>query len=162
MSDLQTKFGGGLNKIQGSLQQGKQKLITVQEISTTKKSLQEMGDQRANVMIKLGEETYKLIRNGIINNTTLNPIIQSIPEMDIKIFQFQQALDHLNKKEQENSACTACGTHVTTDDKFCGGCGAPVELQPDPHTDEEKECTACSMPVPVTADYCGCCGVKFE
>lgn len=162
MSDLQTKFGGGLNKIQGSLQQGKQKLMTVQEISTTKKSLQEMGDQRANVMIKLGEETYKLIRNGIINNTTLTPIIQSIPEMDIKIFQFQQTLDLLNKKEQENSACTACGTQVTTDDKFCGGCGAPVESQPDPHTDEEKECTACSMPVPVMADYCGCCGVKFE
>lgn len=162
MSDLQTKFGGGLNKIQGSLQQGKQKLITVQEISTTKKSLQEMGDQRANVMIKLGEETYKLIRNGIINNTTLTPIIQSIPDMDIKIFQFQQALDLLNKKEQENSACTACGTLVTTDDKFCGGCGAAVELQPDSHTDEEKECTSCSMPVPVTAEYCGCCGVKFE
>ena len=33
MSELQTKIGGGLNKIQGSLQQGKQKIQVAQETS---------------------------------------------------------------------------------------------------------------------------------
>lgn len=161
MSDIQTKLGEGLNLLQGSLQQGKQKLQIAQEISQLKKSLQEAIDQRANLMIKIGEHVYKMLRVSSLHDDTLAEMAQPLLDLDKQIYQIQQSLEKLNKTTATGNACSNCGSPVSENDRFCGSCGFKIESMNTVDHEKRIQCGTCSATVPSTAQFCGCCGVKI-
>lgn len=161
MNDLQSKLGGGINKIQDSLQQGKQKLQTAQEISQIKKLAQSKMDERSMAIVALGEETYKKIRNAEINDSELLALGQPLLTIDQEIYQLQEKLSIMTKEAQSTQSCPSCQAPISENDKFCGGCGTPVAPKTTVTEGETVNCTRCEVPVPVTANYCGCCGNKM-
>ncbi|MGG1397300.1 zinc ribbon domain-containing protein [Bacillus salipaludis] len=158
MSDLQTKLGGSINKIQDSLQQGKQKLQTAQEISQLKRDIQEISEARSSLILKLGEDTYRRIRTGELQDPNLREYILDIAKLDSQIFKGQKALDVLNQKSQ-SQACSNCGGTIENGDKFCGHCG---QKQEDPHDVNDQTqllaCPTCEEQIPANARFCPCCG----
>ncbi|MTH54562.1 zinc ribbon domain-containing protein [Bacillus mangrovi] len=159
MSDLQSTLGSGLNKIQGSLQQGKQKIQTAQEVSQYKKALYEAGTERGELLLKLGESVYQMVRNGELQHDEFKKYQQPIMVLDQKMFQAQQAIALLSAKSSEQHICSACGTAVTEQDKFCGSCGARVEIPEQQPAQEMKPCPSCEEMIPEEARFCTCCGI---
>ncbi|MEH7083023.1 zinc ribbon domain-containing protein [Neobacillus drentensis] len=161
MSDLQTKLGGGLNLLQDSLQQGKQKLQTVQEVSQFKKLIQEHAEKRAELLLHLGEVAYQKIRTGKLESPELGQFFLKIAELDQRIFQAQKALEQLNKKEHA-WGCSNCGSQITANDKFCGSCGQRQEqLASGIESMETIVCSTCEEQVPSQASFCACCGSRL-
>ncbi|RFU61117.1 zinc ribbon domain-containing protein [Peribacillus glennii] len=160
MSDLQTKLGGGLNILQDSLQQGKQKLQTAQEISQLKRKLQDASEQRSAQLLKLAEETYKMVRQGSIQEEAIVQQAQPILSLDVQIYQINQALEEINQQNANGQSCSSCGSSVTDQDKFCGSCGSPVLRQAAAAIEYDGKCGTCHAGMPVNAEFCGCCGVK--
>lgn len=161
MSELQAKLGGGLNKIQDSLQQGKQKIQTAQEIGQYRKIIQESGSIRGQALMQLGEEVYRKIRSGELHSENFSSSISSITESDVKIYQAQSAISLLNQKSGVEHACSTCGTAVTEADKFCGSCGSPVEISVQEEAAETAVCPSCEQQIPAHASFCTCCGTHL-
>ncbi|MBS2970727.1 zinc ribbon domain-containing protein [Metabacillus sp. KIGAM252] len=161
MSDLQSTLGSGLNKIQDSLQQGKQKIQTAQEVSQYKKALYEAGTERGELLLKLAETVYQMVRSGTLQHEEFDKYQQPISELDQKMFQAQQAIALLNAKSLEQHACSGCGTVVTDQDKFCGSCGARVEIPEKKPAQEMKACRTCDEMIPEEARFCTCCGIHL-
>lgn len=161
MSDLQTKLGGGLNMLQDSLQQGKQKLQVVQEISQFKKVINEHSENRASLLLKLGEDAYKKIRSGELQDSQLRDYFLEIAAIDHKIFNAQKTLEQLNQKSNAGS-CTHCGSPITPDDKFCGSCGQKQEqTTASEQTTQMVACPTCEEQIPAEAKFCACCGSRM-
>lgn len=62
------------------------------------------------------------------------------------------------------AVCSACGTALYANDKFCGHCGAKVE-EPEPVEAEEEEtpiCPECGAELAPETIYCRQCGTKVE
>lgn len=162
MSDLQTKIGGGLNILQDSLQQGKQKLQTVQEISQLKKLIQENDEKRANLIFQLGEDTYRKIRSGELQDPQLRKYFLEIAEIDRNIFQGQASLEQI-KQKADTRECSNCGASIGADDKFCGVCGQqqaePLLLK---DSSQLATCPTCEQSIPLQAKFCPCCGSRLS
>ncbi|WP_066067119.1 zinc ribbon domain-containing protein [Neobacillus soli] len=161
MSDLKTKLGGGLNILQDSVQQGKQKLQTAQEISQYRKLVQENSERRANLLLQLGEQTSQKIRTGELKDLQLRDYVLKIAELDRQIFQTQSALEQLNRKS-DSWACSKCGSQIGVDDKFCGSCGQQQEpIATGNDTVETAVCPTCEEQVPAQGNFCACCGSRL-
>lgn len=160
MSDLQAKLGGGLNKLQGSIQQGKQKLQNVQEIMQLKRVIQESATKRAEYIAQLGESVYLKMRKGEIQDEALSSLVSDIAEYDIKMFQAQVAVEQLSEQPSAGYACPSCNGLISEHDKFCGSCGTPVEKVTVKAEVEKTPCPTCEVEIPVTANFCNCCGTK--
>ena len=161
MSDLQTKLGGGLNKLQDSLQQGKQKLQTVQEISQFKKEIQEFSELRSDLILKLGEDTYRKLRLGDLQDPQLHEYFHSIAELDRKIFNTQKSLESLDQKSS-TTICTTCGASLSAEDKFCGSCGQKQEERTNLSDQTQLAvCPTCEEQIPADANFCACCGSRL-
>ena len=158
MSELQTKLGGGLNMLQGSLQQGKQKLQLAQEISQQKKLINENAEKKAELLLKMGELVYKKIRTAELSDPQLDAFAKDIIQYDQRIYQSQQTLVQLNFTSQQGKNCNSCGGPITADDKFCGSCGQKVEQPQAAANVETAACPVCEAEVPAHAAFCICCG----
>jgi Double zinc ribbon len=162
MSDLQTKIGDGITKIQGSLQQGKQKLATAQEISQLKKTSAEAAAKRLELIVALGEEVYELVRRGELGLTRLTVSAQAIQEQDSIIYRVSKSISEINDKNEDSYTCE-CGAPLNANAKFCGGCGQKVEIQNKVHVKEYTlQCLTCGEMNPSGSDFCGCCGNTIQ
>lgn len=152
-------IGGGLNKLQDSLQQGKQKLKNAQEISQYKKIILENSERRADYILKLGEEAYRKLRSGEVQDHGLHDIVNDIAALDQVVFKAQKTLDALNQQEVQQ-ACQNCNNPIGPNDKFCVSCGHKVETA---STTEEETmtCPTCEEHVPANALFCICCGYRL-
>ncbi|MEH6942734.1 double zinc ribbon domain-containing protein [Bacillus sp. JJ722] len=162
MSDLQSKLGGGINRIQDSLQQGKQKLQTAQEVSQLNKLLQGKLDERGLAIFKLGEEVYKKIRKQEFQDQELAAITEQLERYDHEIYSIQAKLSELSNNNGDGQVCPSCQVTINHTDKFCGGCGAPVNNKTTDKETDTVPCQKCEVSVPTTASYCGCCGSKMQ
>lgn len=156
---MQSRFGEGLNKLQDSLQQGKQKLHTAQEMNQFKKVINETSEKRAEIILKLGEMVYKKIRLQEISDPELTKLSQDLFQFDQQIFRTEVELGkRTEKSNQHQHACSNCHNQILLGDKFCGSCGFKVEEVPVSEIIETKTCSICEEQVPVSAIFCGCCG----
>ncbi|MGM9988916.1 MAG: zinc ribbon domain-containing protein [Bacillaceae bacterium] len=157
MSELQTKLGGGLNKIQDSLQKSKAKLQTAQEVNQYKRTINENVDKRTTVMIQLGEFVYKKFRAGELQDEQLKDIAKKVIEYDINIYKAEKIIAQLSAKE-ENHVCSGCGEEVLPEDKFCGSCGHLIENSQQKEVYGLVVCRICEQEVQKDTTYCQCCG----
>ncbi|MDM5314844.1 zinc ribbon domain-containing protein [Fictibacillus sp. b24] len=161
MSDLQAKIGDGLTKIQGSLQQGKQKLATAQEVAQLKKNSAEAAAKRLELIVALGEQTYELLRKEEITLAGLTGLAQAILDQDRLMYETNKTINEMNAKTETDLTCE-CGVHLNANAKFCGGCGQKVESRnKDQQDDYTLKCDTCKELNPGDSHYCGCCGNKI-
>ncbi|MCA0172854.1 zinc ribbon domain-containing protein [Bacillus sp. RAR_GA_16] len=158
MSDLQTKIGGGLSKLQDGLQQGKTKLQTAQEVSQLRKHASDAASNRMKVINQLGELTYRLLRKGEIQHSELNEQMERLLPYDLELYQANRSLSQM-KKESSDHVCE-CGAPIQEEDTFCGSCGSKVLIVEPPEALATQPCDRCKEEVPETARFCGCCGLK--
>lgn len=159
--DLKEKLGGGLNMLQDSVQQGKQKIQIAQEMSQYRKLIQERSEKRADMLLQLGEDTYQKVRSGEIQDQHLRDYTLKIVELDLQLFKAQEALEQLNRKSA-TSTCSNCGSEIGVNDKFCGSCGqsqTPVSARME--SEDLAACPTCNEQVPMNANFCACCGSRL-
>ncbi|RSL35379.1 zinc ribbon domain-containing protein [Salibacterium salarium] len=159
MSDIQTKIGGGVNKLQDSIKSGKQKLQNAQEVSQHRRIVQEASEKRSMEIHKIGEIIYKRNRLEEETDSELHANIAKIKELDIIMYQAQQKIEEFQQQEVEGRVCPECHTSVSEVDKFCGSCGTEIPM-PTPTDDKTKECHSCEQEIVATAAFCTCCGTK--
>lgn len=157
MNEFQNKVGGSLNKIQDSLQQGKQKLQTVQEISQIEQSLSALRQKRQELIVLMGNKVHKKLRLNEITDTDFQEISTNIEAIDKNIYQQARAVDQLKTSSQNIYICTSCNSEVNPSDKFCGSCGTPVVIM-ETVEEELKSCQECEEEIPHSALFCPCCG----
>jgi len=161
MSDLQSKLGGGLNKIQGSLQQGKLKIQTAQELNQYNKMIAEGLDERTEIILKIGEEVYKKLRSGDLQDESLGELAKDIVFLDQKIFQARKMVERANESSKEENTCSNCQSKLAPGDKFCGSCGYMVQETEKQEDIELIACSHCQELVPGNAAFCSCCGNRL-
>lgn len=158
MSDLQTKIGGGISKLQDGLQQGKNKLQTAQEVSQLRKAASDAATNRAKIIRQLGEIAYRLVRKGDVQHSELNEQAERIIQYDLELYQANKELELQLRRESNGQTCE-CGATVSEEDTFCGSCGNKVQV-PEPTPVSTVPCTSCQENIPEGAQFCGCCGTK--
>lgn len=157
MSEFQNKIGGGLNKIQGSIQQGKQKLQVAQEISQIQQTVNTLRQKRQELIVQLGSKMYKKLRLNEMNDSDFQGITIDIEAIDKEIYKQSITMEELRSSSQEAYMCASCGTEVKPSDKFCGSCGTPVVI-PEKVEESTTPCHSCEENIPSSAVYCPCCG----
>ncbi|MBH9968185.1 double zinc ribbon domain-containing protein [[Bacillus] enclensis] len=158
MSEFQTKIGGGLNKLQGSLQQGKQKLQTAQETSQYRKVVSDEAQKRVQLIIDLGELAYLKVRSNQLDDDEMRKSVEAIVSHDKEVFKAKKMISLLTARSANSETCS-CGSPITSDMKYCGSCGQKVEIMPE-SSEAERECGYCEQMIPVSAQFCTCCGRK--
>ncbi|WP_263629630.1 zinc ribbon domain-containing protein [Bacillus tianshenii] len=158
-NDLQSKLGEGLSKVQGGIEQGKQKLQIAQEIGRLKKGMAESSLQKSKILLELGQVTYGKLRKGQFQDEELFGIAHSIIGLDKQMYTASKQIAELSKTTQNGVMCS-CGTLNGVTDKFCGGCGAKIEQAAEVDLSTASSCGHCEEVVPAGANFCPCCGSR--
>lgn len=160
MNEVENKLGGSLNKIQDSLQQGKQKLQNAQEMNQLHSSQIKLREKRFEQVVKIGELTLQDLHTGRSSLERIHELKDSIREIDQQIYMHGQKLEDFRKQHTDGFSCPKCGNTVSEQDKFCGSCGERVVIPV--NQEVTKECIVCSTQVVEEALYCPCCGNYTE
>ena len=160
MNEVQNKLGGGLNKIQDSLQQGKQKLQHAQEMNQLLSSQNVLREKRFEQVVKIGELTLQELHTGHSSKEKIYELKNSIQDLDQQIYSYGQKLEEFRKQQDNGHSCPKCGNGVSDQDKFCGSCGERVVIPVEQEL--TKTCGVCHTFVTDEAVYCPCCGHQTE
>lgn len=163
-NNLQSKLGEGLSRVQGGIEQGKLKLQVVQEISKLKKEINETSMKKSKILLELGQSTYKKIRNGEIVDSELSELTRGIVGLDHIVYQSSKKISELHQTNNDSDilTCSSCQTPNAVDAKFCGGCGAKMEKEPEADASSGISCVNCDEVLSEAANFCHCCGTKVD
>ncbi len=100
MSDLQTKLGSGMNKLQEGIEQGKMKLQVAQEIAQLKRDAS-ANAEKAEVLLEVGQQVYVQLRGSGVNEASLKEMIAPVQEFDVAIYQARKRIVELQKQQGE-------------------------------------------------------------
>ncbi|HFU4563379.1 TPA: zinc ribbon domain-containing protein [Bacillus cereus] len=159
MSDLQTKLGSGMNKLQEGIEQGKMKLQVAQEIAQLKKGMQVQMQKKAEVLLEVGQQVYVQLRGSGVNEASLKEMIAPVQEFDVAIYQARKRIVELQKQQGEKATCE-CGGPLSINDKFCGSCGKPNPMLAVENEGEMVNCISCNEHIDKNSTYCPVCGIK--
>ncbi|MFD3450174.1 zinc ribbon domain-containing protein [Microbacteriaceae bacterium 4G12] len=159
MSDLQTKLGSGMNKLQEGIEQGKMKLQIAQEIAQLKKEIQEQLHKKTEVLLELGQQVYVQLRGAGVQEEQLQHVAAPIKQFDIAIYQARKRIAELQKQQGEKGTCE-CGGSLLPTDKFCGTCGKPNSIMTVERHVETVACMLCNEQIANDSSFCPVCGMK--
>ncbi|MGH0543739.1 zinc ribbon domain-containing protein [Bacillus cereus] len=159
MSDLQTKLGSGMNKLQEGIEQGKMKLQVAQEIAQLKKGMQVQMQRKAEVLLEVGQQVYVQLRGHGVNESSLKEMIAPVQEFDVAIYQARKRIIELQKQQGEKATCE-CGGPLSMNDKFCGSCGNPNPMLVVENDGETANCISCDEHIDKNSTYCPVCGIE--
>jgi hypothetical protein len=161
MADIQTKLGDGLSMLKGGIEQGKQKLQQVQEISELRKKVKEANQKKTKILLDMGQQVSLLIREGTLRHEGLARLTESLVQLDPIIYRSNLKIQEISEKSNGSISCE-CGAPIQPDDKFCGACGKKTAVPKVETTTELISCPSCQEQFPVTSKYCSCCGTRLE
>ncbi|WP_459501884.1 zinc ribbon domain-containing protein [Bacillus sp. C1] len=159
MSDLQTKLGSGMNKLQEGIEQGKMKLQVAQEIAQLKKEIQVQIQKKTEVLVELGQKVYVQLRDTGVQEAELQSLITPIQDFDVAIYQARKRIVELQKQQGEKAICE-CGGALSISDKFCGSCGKPNPMLRVESSVEKIACLSCNEHITKDSIFCPVCGTK--
>lgn len=159
LSDLQTKLGSGMNKLQEGIEQGKMKLQVVQEIAQLKKEVQDQLHKKTEILLELGQQTYVQLRGSGVKEEQLQQLVAPIQHFDIAVYQARKRIAELQKQQGEKGTCE-CGSSLSLTDKFCGTCGKPNSMMIVEKHIETVACASCNEQIAKSAIFCPVCGIK--
>lgn len=158
MSNVEDTIGMGLSKIQDGLDKSKNKVGSMKEISKLNKTIEDISAKKAEVLLEVGMNVYKKVREGIIKDEEIIEKCKNIVGFDYIIYDNKIKIEEL-KKVNEGFTCS-CGKTLTYEDKFCGGCGNKVEIPVE--NIEYVTCNNCEMNINSDLNFCPCCGIKIN
>ncbi|GKV70597.1 hypothetical protein NCCP2716_30950 [Sporosarcina sp. NCCP-2716] len=161
MSTLQSKVGDGLNKIQGTIRQGKQKVATVQEAGQIRQQLDQLRQKRMEQLLALGTAVHKDIRQGAAVDNAYLQLAEPIGAMDRTIYELAKSLELLQQAQTNGDQCPNCRKPVSDDDRFCGSCGGALPVKEEAVV-AEMPCTHCEEMIPESSAFCPCCGFSLS
>lgn len=161
MSTLQSKVGDGLNILQDTLQQGKQKVATVQEVGQIRQQLEQLRQKRIEQILTLGNAVHQDIREGVILEPRYLQITEPIGQLDREIYSLAKSLELLQQSQKANNQCPSCKKAIGESDKFCGSCGETLPSN-EPIQVNEIACKHCEMMIPEQSSFCPCCGFSLN
>ncbi|MDM5157310.1 zinc ribbon domain-containing protein [Bacillus sp. DX1.1] len=159
MSDLQTKLGSGMNKLQEGIEQGKMKLQIAQEIAQLNKEIQVQLHKKTEVLLELGQRVYVQLRDTGVKEEPLKKLVAPIQHFDVAIYQARKRIVELQKQQGEKATCE-CGGSLSISDKFCGTCGKPNPMLAVESSVEKVACVSCNEHIAKNSIFCPVCGVK--
>ncbi|MBY0596686.1 zinc ribbon domain-containing protein [Bacillus bingmayongensis] len=159
MSDLQTKLGSGMNKLQEGIEQGKMKLQVAQEIAQLKKEIQVQLHKKTEVLLDLGQKVYVQLRDTGVKEESLKQLVAPIQAFDVAIYQARKRIVELQKQQGEKVTCE-CGGSLSISDKFCGSCGKPNPMLAVETSEEKIACVSCNERIAKDSIFCPVCGIK--
>lgn len=118
--------------------------------------------KKSMALLEVGQVAYQKIRNGEITDPELIELTVKLVGFDYHIYQANKKVEELNSRSGNSNSiiCTSCQTPNSMDAKFCGGCGAKVEIVEKVELIGEETCAKCEEAIPVDANFCPCCGTK--
>lgn len=100
---------------------------------------------------KIAEEDYAVLRADLLAQAAAALEGHSDPEDDLDA-QIEAAVLARRRKLGHVQACQQCGKAAGPGDRFCTGCGAPLEAV----------CPACGKPMAASDRFCAACGAKLD
>jgi hypothetical protein len=161
VSDIQTKLGDGLSMLKGGIEQGKQKLQQVQEVSELRKKVKEASQKKTKILLDMGQQVSLLIREGTLRHEGLERLTDSLVQLDPIIYRSNLKIQEISEKSSDTISCE-CGAPIQSGDKFCGSCGKKTVVPNVELTEERISCPSCQEQFPITSKYCSCCGTRME
>lgn len=156
---IQSKFSGGLYKIQDTLNKNKVKVEITGETDKLMKILDDATIKKSNKILELGIAIYNQRRIGNLNEDEIQDICKSIVGFDHIIYNVNQKIEEL-QKTGSGIICEKCSNELSKDSKFCSVCGSKVELKD--YEIEYITCTVCEIKILKENNYCPCCGSKVS
>ncbi len=160
MPTIQGKIEGTVSKLQSGLEDGRSKIQVAQEVSKHRKASKEASEEKAVLLFRLGEVAYRKVRSGEIPTTDFEVFIEKIIIKDKEIFDNQKVIETLSNSQKSELLCSNCGANVLQHDKFCGSCGAKVEVEKETESLALTECQTCSTQITTNSTYCPSCGTR--
>ncbi|WP_041701845.1 zinc ribbon domain-containing protein [Gottschalkia acidurici] len=161
MENLQGTFQKGLSSVQKGLQEGKEKFQNSQEIISLKMKISEKESRRAKLVSLVGEIAYMKIRKGEIDSTDFSGLLDEIKEVDKYIYNNLKIIEEKIRDKTNTTACK-CGNMLMNSDKFCGACGASVEVKNEEDIIDYISCSKCEEVIPASSEFCSCCGYSIK
>lgn len=161
-NQLHSKLGEGLFKVQGGIEQGKQKLQVSQEVSRLKREVSEASTAKSKILLEVGQLTYKKMRTGEVNDEELKGVTNRLLSLDHTIYQATFKIHELNAREGTDNGITCPNCEMENDEhaKFCGGCGDRIEKKVVSEEVDFAHCDTCEEAIPKSSNFCPCCGMK--
>lgn len=159
LSDLQTKLGSGMNKLQEGFEQGKMKLQAAQEIAQLKKEIQVQLQKKTEVLLDLGQKVYVQLRDTGVKEEELKQLVVPIQHFDVAIYQARKRIVELQKQQGDKMTCE-CGGPLAFNDKFCGTCGKPNPMLVVESDVDTTACSSCHEDIATNSIFCPVCGMK--
>lgn len=161
-NNFQNIIGEGLSKLQGGIEQGKQKLQTAQEINELNKQTNDLNQQKSKILLDLGQLAYYKIRTGQISDIEMSELTKDVFQFDQQIYRSLRQLSEFKSSKQQGTICGNCGNSTDGIDKYCGSCGSKVEIQQEIVIQGDVECMSCGELAPLHANHCPCCGMRMN
>lgn len=142
-------------------------------IETTKLNSKISSEKKeiSRLMQKIGEAYYEKYKNGEQPAPELLECFTEIDAHNVAISEAQAEIDKIKAPAEapkpatttpsantSGITCASCGTVNNSQQKFCSGCGAKVEVT----VVQEKLCNSCGAKVASGLKFCGECGSKVE
>lgn len=117
-------------------------------------NLNQLKQERMNVLLRIGEEAHKLVRNGDQEiNEAIKQASQSMRDIDIKIGQLSGSFNYTLDK------CPKCGNAIEQGVAFCGSCGFSIRDYENQFT---AKCNICGARIGEGQTFCEICGTKLK
>lgn len=131
---------------------------SIKEIYKLNKIIEDISAKKAEALLDLGINIYQKVREGIIKDEEIIEKCNSILGFDYLIYNNKRKIEEI-KSADEGFTCS-CGKALTSEDRFCGGCGKKVEIPVE--NIESDTCDNCDMNINSNLNFCPCCGVKIN
>ena len=128
--------------------------INVMDLQKVKSLMKEQTQKKSESLIKIGVACYEQVRNNKTTIPDINEAITTLKNADKIIYYCNKRMDELIVKTPEKCSC---GHTITSEDKFCGGCGAVVNVKINNDL-ERKNCSSCNEDIVVSSNFCPYCG----
>ena len=153
---MKDSIGKGLNIVQDEIGKGKGKVDVIKETSKINERINAVADNRATLLIEIGNLAYLKVRTGEITDEELIEKCKSLLGFDCIIYENKNKLKEI-EKSQEVTKCS-CGEIIDYDSKFCSSCGGAIEKP----VEEELNsiCAYCENQISEESLFCPCCGKK--
>lgn len=120
------------------------------------------------LMRQIGEYYYSVYTAGTPADPAIAQQLSEIDSHNLAIADAQAQIAAL-KAENESAAkpavgaesiiCPSCGKNNPIGTRFCGGCGAKLEI---PAVPQKKTCPSCAAEIETGTKFCSECGARLE